>query len=140
MRTRITILGIVLVAVAAAVGTIAVLGAAFGWRGLAIGMLGAVVVLVGYRLLLQPWQHRWGASDEEVCRAMPGDDLVPGAASTTTRAITVAAPPAEVWPWLVQLGYGRGGWYSYDWIDNDGRASADRILPSCNSCRRKTRS
>ena len=59
---------------------------------------------------------------------MPGDDLIPDAASTT-RAITVAAPPEQVWPWLVQLGYGRGGWYSYDWIDNDGQPSADRILP-----------
>ena len=128
MRTRLTIMGIVLAAAAAAAGPIAVLGVVFGRRGLAIGMLGAVAVLVGYRLLVQPWQHRWGATDEEVRRAMPGDDLVPGAASTT-RAITVAAPPEQVWPWLVQLGYGRGGWYRYDWIDNDGRPSADRILP-----------
>jgi hypothetical protein len=128
MRTRLTIMGIVLAAVAAALGTIALLGALFGWRGLAIGMLGAAVVLVAYRLLLQPWQHRWGATDHEVGRAMPGDDLILDAASTT-RAITVAAPPEQVWPWLVQLGYGRGGWYSYDWIDNDGQPSADRILP-----------
>ena len=128
MRTRLTIMGIVLAAVAAALGTIALLGALFGWRGLAIGMLGAAVVLVAYRLLLQPWQLRWGATDHEVGRAMPGDDLILDAASTT-RAITVAAPPEQVWPWLVQLGYGRGGWYSYDWIDNDGQPSADRILP-----------
>ncbi len=59
---------------------------------------------------------------------MPGDELLPGAKSTT-RAVTIAAPPEEVWPWLVQLGYGKAGWYSYDWIDNDGRPSADRILP-----------
>jgi hypothetical protein len=59
---------------------------------------------------------------------MPGDNLIPDAASTT-RAITIAAPPEQVWPWLVQLGYGRGGWYSYDWIDNNGQSSADRILP-----------
>ena len=58
---------------------------------------------------------------------MPGDDLIPGAVSTT-RAITVATPPEQVWPWLVQLGYGRAGWYSYDWIDNDGQPSADRII------------
>jgi hypothetical protein len=128
MRTRLTIMGIVLAAVAAALGTIALLGALFGWPGLAIGMLGAAAVLVAYRLLLQPWQHRWGATDQEVRQAMPGDDLILDAASTT-RAITVAAPPEQVWPWLVQLGYGRGGWYSYDWIDNDGQPSADRILP-----------
>ena len=59
---------------------------------------------------------------------MPGGDLVPDAASAT-RAITIAAPAEQVWPWLVQLGYGRAGWYSYDWIDNDGQPSADRILP-----------
>jgi hypothetical protein len=59
---------------------------------------------------------------------MPGDDLIPDAASTT-RAISIAAPAEQVWPWLAQLGYGRAGWYSYDWIDNDGRPSADGILP-----------
>ena len=128
MRTRLTIMGIVLAAVAAALGTIALLGAVLGWPGLAIGVLGAAAVLVAYRLLLQPWQHHWGATDEEVRQAMPGDDLILDAASTT-RAITVAAPPEQVWPWLVQLGYGRGGWYSFDWIDNDGQPSADRIRP-----------
>jgi hypothetical protein len=65
---------------------------------------------------------------------MPGDDLIPGAASTT-RAVTVAAPPEQVWPWLVQLGYGRGGWYSYDWIDNEGRPSVDRVLPELQRLR-----
>jgi hypothetical protein len=81
-----------------------------------------------YRLWVQPWQHRWGATDEEVGAAMPGDDLIPDAASTT-RAISIAAPPEQVWPWLAQLGFGRAGWYSYDWIDNDGQPSADRIIP-----------
>jgi hypothetical protein len=71
-----------------------------------------------YRVLVQPWQHRWGATDEDVPDA-----------TSTTRAITIAAPPEQVWPWLVQLGYGRAGWYSYDWIDNDNLPSADRILP-----------
>src|SRR6266511_1264030 len=56
------------------------------------------------------------------------DGLVDGAGSTT-RAIPVTARAEQVWPWLVQIGYGRAGWYSYDWIDNDGRPSADRILP-----------
>ena len=49
-------------------------------------------------------------------------------AASTTRAITIDAPPVEVWPWLVQIGFGRAGWYSYDWIDNDGKPSADRII------------
>jgi hypothetical protein len=129
MRTRLTIMAIVLAAAAAAGALVALLVVQLGWLGLAIAVVGTAAVLVGYRVLVQPWQHRWGATDEEVRRAMPGDDLLPGATGTTTRAIGIAAPPQQVWPWLVQLGYGRAGWYSYDWIDNDGRPSADRIIP-----------
>jgi hypothetical protein len=128
MRTRQTIMAIVLAAASAAVGMLALFVVLLGWPGLAIGVAGAMAVLVVYRVLVQPWQHRWGATDEEVGRAMPGDDLLPVAASTT-RAISVAAPPEQIWPWLLQLGYGRAGWYSYDWIDNDGHPSADRIIP-----------
>jgi hypothetical protein len=128
MRTRLTIMAIVLAATTAAIGIIVLLVIALGWLGLAVGALGTLTVLAAYRRWIQPWQHRWGATDEEAHRAMPGDDLIPDAASTT-RAITIAAPPEQVWPWLVQLGYGRGGWYSYDWIDNDGHPSADRIIP-----------
>jgi hypothetical protein len=128
MRTRLTIMAIVLVVAAATIGGVVLLVSMLGWLGLAIGALGTITVLGAYRRWIQPWQHRWGATDEEVGRALPGDDLIPDAA-TTTRAITIAAPPEQVWPWLVQLGYGRGGWYSYDWIDNDGQPSADRIIP-----------
>ena len=128
MRTRLTIMAIVLAAAAGAIGVVVLLVAMLGWLGLAIGALGTIAALVAYRLWIQPWQHRWGATDDEVHRTMPGDGLIPDAASTT-RAITIAAPPEQVWPWLVQLGYGRAGWYSYDWIDNDGQPSADRIIP-----------
>jgi hypothetical protein len=128
MRTRPTIMAIVLAAAAASIGVVVLLVIMFGWRGLAIGALGVMAALGAYRRWIQPWQHRWGATDQEVGRPMPGDDLIPDAA-TTTRAITIAAPPEQVWPWLVQLGYGRAGWYSYDWIDNDGQSSADRISP-----------
>jgi hypothetical protein len=129
MRTKLTIVAIVVAAVLAALGVVVLLMGLLGtWPGLAAGALGAVVVLVVYRLAVQPWQHRWGATDEEVTGTLPGDGIIPAAASTT-RAIAIAAPPEQVWPWLVQLGYGRAGWYSYDWIDNDGRPSADRIRP-----------
>jgi len=128
MRTRLTIMAIVLVVAAATIGVVVLLVSMLGWLGLAIGALGTITVLGAYRLWIQPWQHRWGATDEEIRRAMPGDDLIPDAASTT-RAITIAAPPEQAWPWLVQLGYSRGGWYSYDWIDNDSQPSADRIIP-----------
>ena len=128
MRTRLTLMAIVLAAAIAAIGVIALLVVALGWLGLAIAGVGTIAVLGVYRLWVQPWQHRWGATDDEVHCPMPGDDLIPGAASTT-RAIAIAAPPEQVWPWLVQLGYGRAGWYSYDWIDNNGRPSANRIIP-----------
>jgi hypothetical protein len=58
---------------------------------------------------------------------MPGDELLRIDASTTTRAITIDAAPEDVFPWLVQIGYGKGGWYSYAWIDNDGNPSVRRI-------------
>lgn len=61
---------------------------------------------------------------------MPGDGLLRTGAPSTTRAITIDARPADVFPWLLQTGYGRGCWYSYDWIDNDGRPSVDRIDPA----------
>jgi hypothetical protein len=134
MRTRLMIMGIVLAAVAAALGTVALLGALLGWRGLAIGVLGAAVVLVGYRLLVQPWQHRWGATDQEVRRAMPGDDLIPDAASTT-RAIPVAAPPEQVWPWLVQLGYGRAAGTAMTGSTTTASPAPTASSPSFNSCR-----
>lgn len=60
---------------------------------------------------------------------MPGDDLVPQPSFNATRAISINAPPEAVWPWLVQLGFGRAGWYTYDLFDNAGRPSAERILP-----------
>ncbi len=91
----------------------------------AAGMtLGGAVAWFGVR----PWWHRWGVDPAEAGTALPGDDVVPGAPISDTRAITIDAPPAAVWPWLVQMGFGRAGWYSYDAIDMKGR-SADRILP-----------
>ena len=60
---------------------------------------------------------------------MPGDELVADPSFNATRAITIDAPPEAVWPWLVQIGYGRAGWYSYDLFDNGARPSAERILP-----------
>jgi hypothetical protein len=96
--------------------------------GLAISLVLAASIVVTYVRLIGPRLGRWGATDEEVARPMPGDDLFPGA-PTATRAITIDARPHDIWPWLVQLGYGRAGWYSYDWIDNDRKPSAERIVP-----------
>lgn len=97
-----------------------------------MGIAVAVAVILVYRQLVRPWHVRWGASDDEVARPMPGDDLVADANLQTTRALTIAAPPQEVWPWLAQLGQGRGGFYSYDLLENLAGLdmhSANRILP-----------
>lgn len=80
--------------------------------------------------LFRPWHLRWGATDAEVASPMPGDELLPDAQYRTTRAITINAPPAAVWPWLVQVGGGRAGFYSNDLLDNLGRSSATAIVPA----------
>jgi hypothetical protein len=77
----------------------------------------AGIAVGGYLLVVLPWQHRWGATDEEVQRPLPGDDQIPHPDAQWTRAITVQARAAAVWPWLVQIGHGRGGYYSYPWLE-----------------------
>jgi proline iminopeptidase len=71
----------------------------------------------------------WGASREEVVEPYPGAEIVPDGKRGATMAVTIDAPPKAVWPWLLQLGGDRGGWYSWDLLDNGGRPSADRIHP-----------
>ena len=96
--------------------------------GLGLAILGGASLGV-YLRFIRPWQLRWGATGEEVARAMPGDDVVKQPTFNVTRAITIQARSEEIWPWLVQIGIKRAGWYSYDWIDNLGIPSAERILP-----------
>lgn len=85
--------------------------------------------------LYRHWHLRWGATDVEVTAAMPGDELVPATSFNATRAITIVAPPEDVWPWIVQIGTGRAGFYSYDLFDNAARPSADCILPQLQHTR-----
>jgi hypothetical protein len=90
------------------------------------GVVAAGVALVRARSL------RWGATYEELNTALPGDELVPDADLTATRAVTVDAGAGDVWPWIAQLGQGRGGFYSYDVLENLVGLdihSADRIVP-----------
>ena len=80
--------------------------------------------------LLRPWHRTWGATKGEALDlTRPGDDLLPSAQYRCTRAVTVAAPPEEVWPWLVQVGCLRAGWYADDLLDDLGRPSARAIVP-----------
>jgi hypothetical protein len=102
-------------------------------RALRVALLaGLLAALTGlYLAFLRPWHVRWGATDDEVGRALPGDELWPGPARVETRAITISAPAEEVWAWVRQLGQDRGGFYSYEWLENLARArirNADRIL------------
>ena len=78
--------------------------------------------------LCRHWHMRWGATDAEVRASMAGDRIVPDAPFNATRAITIEAPPGRVWPWIVQMGYGRAGFYTYDLVDNGGYPSADDVL------------
>jgi hypothetical protein len=87
---------------------------------------------LAYPLFFRRWCLTWGARPEEVSRKLPGDELLADAGIVSTRVITVDAPPAAVWPWLVQMGSGRGGVYTYDWIENLfglDMHSTRRILP-----------
>ena len=91
------------------------------------------LIIAAYLLCARPSQLRWDATDAEVARAMPGDALSSRPTFLSTRAITINATPEVIWPWLVQLGYGRAGFYGYDILENLGSArgihSAERIVP-----------
>jgi hypothetical protein len=87
----------------------------------------AALANAGRRRLL-----RWGATDAEIAAVQPGDELIADANVTATRAITIRRSPEIVWPWIAQLGQGRGGFYSYDNLENllgFDIHSADRVVP-----------
>jgi hypothetical protein len=97
------------------------------WGLTAIGGVAAAYILV-----TRPWHLRWGATDQECDAPLPGDELIANADLTATRAITIRASADQVWPWIAQLGQGRGGFYSYDLLENLVGCkihSADRIVP-----------
>jgi hypothetical protein len=96
------------------------------WGALLIG------VTIVFSPILRHWYNRWGATEYEVARPMPGDLLIPRPRLTYTRAIAINAPAKSVWPWLVQIGYGKAGLYSYDLLENLIGCriySQDRIIP-----------
>ena len=86
-----------------------------------------------YWFPIRRWMNRWGATPSDLTRVMAGDSLLANPTYSGTLAVTVNAPPEHIWPWLVQIGYQRGGLYSYDWLDRLfgylDRPSATRILP-----------
>jgi hypothetical protein len=85
-----------------------------------------------YLFAIRPWLRRWGATDDDMARILPGDELVPDPAIVSTWSVTIDAPAEDVWPWLAQIGQDRGGFYSYEWLENlagCGLRNADRIHP-----------
>jgi hypothetical protein len=104
-------------------------------------LAGAIAIggaAAAYTLLARPRHLRWGTTGQEADEALPGDDLIAKADLTATRAITIRAPADQAWPWIAQLGQGRGGFYSYDFLENVVGCdihSADRIVPEWQDVR-----
>ena len=99
--------------------------------GAAVAVAGAGA-LAAYVLAVRPWHLRWGATDEELTEKFPGDELVPHPNTEATHAVTINAPVEEVWPWLVQIGQDKGGFYSYSWLENlvgCQLRNADHVMP-----------
>jgi hypothetical protein len=92
------------------------------------------ILFFAYLLIARPYQMNWGAEEEEIERDMPGDELAPSPTFSATRAITIKGQPREIWPWLIQMGYNRAGFYGYDILENLGSSrgirSADTIIPT----------
>jgi hypothetical protein len=101
--------------------------------GIGLAVVGTAAAAVGaYLRFIRPLYRGWGATGEDIARAMPGDDIVEHPDRVETFAITIQARPADIWPWLVQIGYKRGGMYSYTWLEKlmgVPMSNADRILP-----------
>jgi len=96
-------------------------------------LLVILTLAVVYWFPMRRWMNRWGAAPSDLTRVMAGDGLLVNPTYSGTLALTVDAPPEDIWPWLVQIGYQRGGLYSYDWLDRLfgylDRPSATAILP-----------
>ena len=107
-------------------------------RTLVSGAAAGAALIGAYVVAIRPRLLTWGASAAEAERTLPGDDLVPDAKMKATHAITIDAPAADVWPWLLQIGHQRAGWYSYDSlhrlmgiagsVENEER-SAEHVIP-----------
>jgi hypothetical protein len=86
--------------------------------GLLILALIALIAYFAHLYVVWPWMQTWGATEAEINALLPGDELVPEANLQTTKGVSVQATPAEIYPWLLQIGVERGGMYSYDWLEN----------------------
>jgi hypothetical protein len=95
-----------------------------------VPLIGAAAA--AYSFIVRPWHFRWGATAAEVSRRWPGDELMTRPRTRAVRAIAVAAPPGRIWPWIMQVGRDRGGFYSYTWLENligAGIHNVYRLIP-----------
>jgi len=91
-----------------------------------------VLAVLLHIFVIRPWYLVWGATEAELVMPLPGDPYIPSGSEVTTRAITILAAPAKIWPWIAQLGQEHGGFYSYHWLENLFGAdmhNADVVLP-----------
>ncbi len=102
------------------------------WIASASVVLAVAVAGCLYHVVIRPWHLRWGTIGDEAIRPLPGDDFAPGAQVPITHAIAINAQARDIWPWLVQMGQRRAGFYSYTWLENLVGCqirNADRIVP-----------
>lgn len=124
--------GSIALAAAAGVSIVAVARAVVSLRRPSpLALLGTAATAL-YALVVRPWHLRWGAEPEDERLELPGDELLPQDGTRILHAVTIDAPVAEVWPWLAQLGQDRGGFYSYEWLENLAGCemrNAERVHP-----------
>ena len=97
-----------------------------------------VLVIISYVFFVRPYHMRWGATEEELTMPLPGDVFIHPDAIISTRAVTINASASEIWPWVVQIGQDRGGFYSYEWLENIFAAdmhNTERIIPEFQQLR-----
>jgi hypothetical protein len=124
--------GSIALAAAAAASTVAVARAVMSLRRPSPLALVGTATSALYALVIRPWHLRWGAEPGDEERELPGDELLPEDGNQILHAVTIDAPVEEVWPWLAQLGQDRGGFYSYEWLENLAGChmeNADRVHP-----------
>lgn len=100
--------------------------------------IGAPLIAVAYARWVRPWHLRWGLDPEESIIPLPGDDFVPRPKMEASHGIVIDATPDRIWPWLVQMGQGRGGFYSYAWIENligCAMKNAEDVVPEWQNLR-----
>ena len=99
---------------------------------LAVAGTAASLAALGAYRVVRPWYRTWGVEPGDATRLLPGDELIASPSGSETRGITIKAPATAIWPWLVQMGYDRAGWYSYDALDVP-KPSADELVPEWQS-------